>query len=156
MRDQTKQTKRLKHLLLASSMCIGLALSACSPVHHVRGNFLKVEKIESVAVGEDSQFEVIRKLGSPTTKSTFNPLIWYYIGQTTEKRGILDHEITNEQIVRVTFAKRGLVKTVETLDTDRVDLPYERDKTTTSGNEMTFLQQFLGNLGRFNTENMQD
>lgn len=148
--------QRNKSLLLCSAMVVTLGMSACTPTHHVRGNFVKEEKIEAVTVGQDSQYDVIQKLGSPTTKATFDPLIWYYIGQTTEKRGILDHEITDEQIVRVTFAENGLVENVEIVDTERLDLPYEREKTHTSGNEMTFMKQFLGNLGRFNTENMQE
>jgi hypothetical protein len=34
----------------------------------------------------------------------------------------------------------------------REDVPYVREKTPTSGQEMTVLQQFVGNLGRFNKQ----
>ena len=39
---------------------------------------------------------------------------------------------------------------IEDVDNQRIDLPYARDKTPTTGNEITAVQQLLGNLGRFN------
>ena len=93
---------------------------------------------------------MLRKFGSPTTRAPFDDNVWYYIGQETEKRGILDPEITNERIVAVVFNESGIVEDVQDIDNDRVNLPYVRRKTPTSGNEITFMQQFLGDLGKFN------
>ncbi|MBK7361639.1 MAG: hypothetical protein IPJ01_04855 [Micavibrio sp.] len=33
-----------------------------------------------------------------------------------------------------------------------LDVPIERSKTPTHGNDMTIMQQMLGNIGRFNTQ----
>ncbi len=95
--------------------------------------------------------DVLRTLGSPTTQSTFNPDIWYYIGQETEKRGILDPKVIEERIVMVRFhPETGIVETVEDIDNERINIPIARDKTKTHGNEISALQQMLGNLGKFN------
>ena len=64
-----------------------------------------------------------------------------------------DHEVTDERIVAVAFDDNGVVQTLEHLDGDRQNIPYTRTKTPTHGNDLTFMQQLLGNLGRFNSGN---
>jgi len=138
--------------LLAFAGLSAAALAACTPTHNVRGNMLEDYQLTEVVPGVDSQTEVLRKFGSPTTKAPFNDNVWYYLGQETEKRGIMDPEILDERIVVVFFNSAGIVEKVEDVDNERVDLPYVRRKTPTSGNEITVLQQFFGNLGKFNKE----
>ena len=128
------------------------AASACTPVASQHGNLLQDYQIEEVNVGQHTRSDVLRILGSPTTQSTFNPNIWYYIGQETEKYGILDHEIKNERILAVTFNDKGIVDSVAPMDGERQNIPYARTKTPTHGNELTLMQQLLGNLGRFNAQ----
>ncbi len=130
-------------------LCL-FALNACSPVISQRGNLLQDYQLADIKPQEHSRSDVLRMIGSPTTQSTFNPDIWYYIGQETEKRGILDDRVTEERIVVVAFDEQGLVKLVEDVEADRVDVPYAKSTTPTHGNELTFMQQLLGNIGRFN------
>lgn len=126
------------------------ALSACTPTKAVRGNILKDYQVSAVQPGVDTQSDVLRKLGSPTTRAPFDDRTWYYLGQETEKRGILDPEVTSESIVIVMFDETGTVARIDNVDPRRTDVPYVREKTPTSGNEMTVMQQLLGNMGRFN------
>ncbi len=126
---------------------------ACTPVVAQRGNLLQDHQVSEVKVGESSRSDVLRILGSPTTQSTFNEDIWYYLGQETEKRGILDHEVVNERIFVVSFNEEGIVQTISEEDSERLDIPYSKSKTPTHGNNLTFMQQLLGNLGRFNAPN---
>ncbi len=127
-----------------------IVVGGCSPVKSQRGNLLQDYQLADVRTGEHTRSDVLRMLGSPTTQSTFNPDIWYYIGQETEKKGILDDRVKHERIVVVAFDKEGVVQTVQDLDADRLDVPYAKGSTPTHGNELTFMQQLLGNLGRFN------
>ncbi len=127
-----------------------LMVAACAPTLAVRGNILKDYQIAQVQKGVDTQSDVLKKLGSPTTKAPFDDDTWYYMGQKTEKRGILDPKIVEEKIVQVKFGSNGLVEEIRQADPKRLDIPYERDKTPTSGQEMTIIQQALGNMGRFN------
>ena len=125
-------------------------ISACSPVVAQRGNLLDDHQMKEVIAGKHTRSDVLRILGSPTTQSTFNNDVWYYIGQKTEKHGILDDEVVDERIVAVTFMANGIVSSVKEQNSERVDIPYARKKTPTHGNELTFMQQLLGNMGRFN------
>lgn len=135
-------------VFLASAITV--SASGCSPTVNVRGNIVKDYQLSEVVPGEDSRTDVLKKLGSPTTKATFDENIWYYMGQETEKKGILDPKVTEERIIKVSFNDEGIVDAIEDVNSDRVNIPIDRDKTPTSGNEITIMQQFLGNLGRFN------
>jgi len=134
-------------VILAAAL---LSVAACTPVTANRGNLLDTEQMKQVAAGVDTRDEVIRKIGSPTTISAFDDNIWYYMGQKTEKKGIFDPKITQEKIVVVTFAPDGFVNTVVERRDGRQDVPIVSRETPTSGNEVTFVQQMLGNLGKFN------
>lgn len=135
-------------IIIAASFLL-LSSAGCTPTHKIHGNFLKDHQIEGVEKGTDTQSDILRKLGSPTTVAPFNNNIWYYIGQETEKRGILDPEVKEERIVMVAF-KNGYVDQITDVDNERQDIPYVRRETPTSGTEMNAVQQFLGNLGKFN------
>lgn len=144
-----KNFRKTTYTAVVSLMILGFA-AACTPTHNVRGNILQDYQLEEIVPGEDSRTDVLRKLGSPTTKSTFDESIWYYIGQETEKRGVLDPEVIDERIIMVRFDGNDIVQEIKNIDNKRIDLPYVRRKTPTSGNEISVLQQFLGNLGKFN------
>ncbi len=107
-------------------------------------------QVAEVVTGESKRSDVLRNLGSPTSKSTFDPNVWYYIGHETEKRGIFDAEVTKERIFLVAFDDEGTLEAIEEINRERLNIPYVRDKTKTHGNERTLAQEFLGNLGKFN------
>jgi outer membrane protein assembly factor BamE (lipoprotein component of BamABCDE complex) len=148
--------KRTLFPVLVSLLVSSMALSACEPVTAVRGNFLDEYQMKSVQAGVDTREDVVRKIGSPTTVAPFDPNVWYYLGQKTEKNSILDPKITDERIVVVTFAGDGVVDSVKERKDGREDVPLVQDTTPTSGNEYTFLQQMLGNLGKFNKQGKEN
>lgn len=131
-------------------MLCSAILGACAPVVAQRGNLLEGHQLQNITVGESSRSDVLRTFGSPTAQSTFNNDVWYYLGQTTQKRGILDETVEEERVIVVEFDQEGLVKSLTEQDSERLDIPYARAKTPTHGNDLTFMQQLLGNLGRFN------
>lgn len=141
-----------KKLMLSLGAAVLLGTAACTPTINQRGNMLEDHQMEHVVLGIHTRSDVLRLLGSPTTKAPFDDNVWYYIGQETEKRGILDPDVTAERIVEVKFDEEGIVQQVADVDTERLNVPLERSKTPTHGNDMTVMQQFLGNLGRFNPQ----
>lgn len=143
---------RITKTLRSSILFLGLSVFAigCTPVTAQRGNMLEDNQLPKIVAGQSSMTDVLQNFGSPTAQSTFDTKIWYYIGQETEKYGILDSEVVEERIVSVTFNDQGIVQEVAEVDTQRLDVPYSGDATPTHGNDFTFLQQLLGNVGRFN------
>lgn len=139
-----------KQTLLLTASC-ALMLAACTPTVAQRGNMLEDYQITQIAPGVHTRSDVLQLLGSPTTQAPFDDNIWYYIGQETEKRGIFDPEVVKERVIVVAFNDDGTVQQLRELPKgSRVDIPIARGKTPTHGNDVTIMQQLLGNLGRFN------
>lgn len=68
------------------------------------------------------------------------------------KSGIFDPKVVDKKVVVVAFNQDGIVDTIEEIKADQINVPTVRRKTPTSGNEITVLQQLVGNVGRFNKE----
>lgn len=129
-----------------------LLITACTPMTATRGNILDDYQMKELQPGLDTRDDVVRKIGSPTTIAPFDDKTWYYIGQKTAKKGIMDAKVTEERIVAVVFAEDGMVDKVLERKDGREDIPLVQRKTPTTGNEFTVMQQLLGNLGKFNNQ----
>ena len=140
-----KKLSALFPVLLASA-----TLMACTPTQSTRGNIVEDFRMTEITPGISTRNNVLKSLGSPTTKAPFDENVWYYIGQKMEKKGIFDPEVTEEKVVVVAFNEEGIVDTIEEIDNERLVIPKARDKTKTGGNDITILEQVLGNVGRFN------
>ncbi|GJL84947.1 MAG: outer membrane protein assembly factor BamE [Micavibrio sp.] len=138
-----------KSFLIASAVSC-LAISACTPTVAQRGNTLENYQVDEIVANVHTRSDVLRLLGSPTTQATFDENIWYYIGRTTEKHGIFDPEVVEERVVAVAFNEEGVVTYIGDIDGQKIDVPISDDSTPTHGNELTVMQQLLGNVGRFN------
>lgn len=127
-----------------------LLMAACTPTMNQHGNLVEDDQLAQLQSGVSTRSDVLRTIGSPTTVAPFHPHIWYYMSQETQKKGIFDPSITDERIVVVAFDEEGIVEEFGELDVNRVDLVLEDETTATHGHKLTFAQQVLGNLGRFN------
>jgi outer membrane protein assembly factor BamE (lipoprotein component of BamABCDE complex) len=137
-------------IVLIPLLTMMVLVTACTPMTASRGNLLDDYQMKEIQPGVDTRDEVIRKIGSPTTIAPFDDNTWYYMGQKTEKSGIMDPKIEEERIVVVTFAEDGLVDKIVERKDGREDIPITQRHTPTTGNDFTFMQQMMGNLGKFN------
>ena len=126
------------------------ALTACESRVNTRGNLLDPERVVDIRPGELNRDEVVEILGSPSSITPFGSDTWYYISQRTETFAFFEPKILERQIVVVSFDKKGKVVKVDTVGLEKAHkiIPVAR-KTPTHGNELTVLEQLIGNLGRF-------
>lgn len=137
--------------VLVTAAALLLVATACSPRVDHRGTMVDPEILSEVRPGMTTRDDVLYLLGSPSTMSSFQGPVWYYIGQRTERLAFFHPEVTERQVVEITFDETNRVAEVrqyELADGQEVEL-VERE-TPTEGRDITILQQFLGNLGRFN------
>lgn len=127
-----------------------LLATACSPSTVNRGNYLHQDDIAAVQPMTSNKNDVLNILGTPTAKAVFDDNTWYYVGLTTEKKGFLDEKVIGRQTVKVSFNDTDYVEEIALVENDPVDVPTNNRITPTSGNEVTALQQILGNIGKFN------
>ncbi|MEM7170994.1 MAG: outer membrane protein assembly factor BamE [Pseudomonadota bacterium] len=133
-------------LALAGTMVL---VSACGNTVSVRGNYPEAEVVDSITPGIDSRRDVVDRLGSPSTLSTFEDRKWYYVGQVMEQRAFLKPDVVARRVLVVSFDDTGLVEETVSMNLDdgfEVD-PVSR-VTPTEGREFTIWQQLLGNFNR--------
>jgi outer membrane protein assembly factor BamE (lipoprotein component of BamABCDE complex) len=131
---------------------ITLALAACQPTIDQRGNLPDEKKISEIEPGVTTKEAVSQLLGTPSSVSTFGDKTWYYISRRTEQTAFFTPQVLDQQVVVVAFDEGNVVRNVQHLnlaDSRPVD-PSSRE-TPSAGKEIGFMEQLLGNLGKFNT-----
>lgn len=135
-------------------LALGLSLvflGACSPHEKNHGNLVQDHLVDRLNSGKHTKQTVLKILGSPTTRAAFDNNVWYYIGQKTETYGIFEPEIVDQKIILVAFDDDGFMTTAREIDAQTLNkLTLVEGETPTTGTEVNVLDQFLGNLGRFN------
>ncbi|MDR6291236.1 outer membrane protein assembly factor BamE (lipoprotein component of BamABCDE complex) [Inquilinus ginsengisoli] len=137
---------------MAAGLLVAAAVSACTPRVATRGNLVEDYRLEQVHTGTSTKADVSTILGTPTTVSTFDDNIWYYIGQRVETVAFFAPEVTQRRVLRMQFDPTSStltdVKEVNLADAQQVAMVSR--ETPTLGRRIGILEQFLGNIGRFN------
>lgn len=145
-----RNSKSRSLALCAAALSTLLAVSGCASRIATHGNLPDPDRLAEVKPGEMARDEVAEILGSPSSKSMFGEETWYYISERKETTAFFKPELTERKVLIVRFDKEGYVSALETLSAEegREIEPVER-KTPTAGNEITIIQQLLGNFGKY-------
>jgi outer membrane protein assembly factor BamE (lipoprotein component of BamABCDE complex) len=129
----------------------GLALGACVPQVSNHGYRFDEAALAQITPGRTTRDEVLQLLGSPSALTTFDGSAWYYVSQRTERMSFCQEEVVNRDVVSITFDE---LNTVAQVNRHGLELAHEvslvERETPTAGSEMSALEQFIGNIGRFN------
>lgn len=128
-----------------------LLLAACSPKVENRGYVQQGNWKEEIKIGQTNKQEILDKFGSPSSKSSFGAETWYYVSARKEAIGFMKPTVVTQDTVDITFDPSGVVSDVHFYDKDDgKDIALVKRTTPTEGHSLTFIDQTLGNLGRFN------
>ena len=142
--------RRLPLVVLALAGAVGAA--ACTPTVTTHGHSISATALATIQPGVTSREEVTRLLGSPSTIGTFDTERWFYVSQRNEVMSFYKADVTAQDVVQIEFDANGIVKDVRTHGLEMAqNIDPDPNKTRTMGNELTALQQLLGNIGRFNS-----
>ena len=136
------------------AVCLVLILGACSVIeapHQLRGNKVDADLLKELVPGTSTRADATALLGSPSAKATFDDNTWIYISETTQTRVGRTPGITSQDVTVLTFDPAGTLRAMKRLDQDASRPVDMVSRTTPSpGSEASFLQQLLGNVGKFN------
>jgi len=127
------------------------SVAGCGATVDQRGNLPETDKLAEIRPGTTTRDQVVKILGTPSSTGAFDDKNWFYISRKTEQFAFLNPKVLDQQVYIVRFDGNGVVASV-----DRKDLQDGRDiqpvpgATPAPGRELTFIEQVLGNLGRFN------
>jgi outer membrane protein assembly factor BamE (lipoprotein component of BamABCDE complex) len=130
---------------------LAFSLLACTPSISTRGHMLDADEIASLKPGATTRAEVLQNLGTPTSTSTFDADVWYYIGQKAEKRAFMTDAVREHQVVALAFGPSGVLEAmVRRGSSDFKNITPLSRSTPSAGKKLGFLEQLVGNLGKFN------
>jgi outer membrane protein assembly factor BamE (lipoprotein component of BamABCDE complex) len=137
--------------MLGTAIATALLIAGCSTTVDQRGNLPDEAKLELIRPGITSKETVSQLLGTPSSTSTFDSRTWYYISRRTEQFAFFKPDLLDQQVVTVTFDENGVVQDVTRRGMeDRREVSMVTRVTPTPGRELGFMEQLVGNLGRFN------
>jgi len=139
----------------ALPLLLALLLTACSVVEaprQLRGNRVDSDQLKELVPGTSTRADATSLLGSPTAKATFDDNTWIYIGETTRTRVARTPGILQQDVVVLSFDAGGVLRRVKKLNQDDgMDVAVVSRATPSPGSEASFMQQLLGNVGKFST-----
>jgi outer membrane protein assembly factor BamE (lipoprotein component of BamABCDE complex) len=139
--------------LLASGL-VAIALASCAPPSDMRGNAPDKVALSQIKPGVTDKASVTQLLGSPSSVATFDANTWYYISQETKNVAFFKPEILDQKVVAIAFDDKGVVRGVSYRSLgDGQHIEPNPNATPAPGREFTFLEQLLGNFGRFGNTN---
>ncbi len=131
-----------------------LALSGCAlfaPIPTERGQMVEKEDYDKLVPGTTTRADVTALLGSPTSRATFDDNTWYYIGEVTAPVPLARPKIDHQQVLVLNFDGNGTLRGVRRLDQSNAhDVAMVSRVTPSPGSEASFMQQLIGNVGRYN------
>ena len=134
---------------------LALTITACSVVatpRQQRGNKVDPDQIKELVPGTSTRADVTALLGSPSTKAAFDDNTWIYISETTRTRVGRTPGILAQDVTVFSFDPGGVLRGVKRLgQDDALDVAVVDRATPSPGSEASFLQQLLGNVGKFST-----
>ncbi len=132
-----------------------IALTACSVIETPRtqrGNKIDSDQLKELVVGTSTKADVSSLLGSPTARATFDDNRWLYISETTRTRIGRMPGIMEQNVVVMDFDPAGVLRGVQKFgQDDSRDVAVVSRSTPSPGSEASFMQQLLGNIGKFST-----
>ena len=141
---------RISRILIAP-LIIVFSLTSCTPQVDVRGYISDTEQLNTIVEGTHMREDVWQLLGSPTSESAFDGRTWYYMSRRTQGKVFEDDKVIEQDVIAIVFDDRWIVKEIHHygIDDGRIVNLVTR-KTPTRGNELGLIEQFFGNIGRFN------
>ena len=131
-------------------------LGACS-VFHIwdpnnvrRGALIDPDSLKELVPGTSTRADATSLLGSPTAHATFDDNSWIYITQITTTRIGQTPGVTSQHVLVLNFDPNGTLKSIRQLDKqDGKQVAMAPGATPSPGSEAGFMQQLLGNVGKF-------
>ncbi|CUH66585.1 SmpA / OmlA family protein [Thalassovita gelatinovora] len=138
-----------KTLKTVAAGIVILAVTGCTSLYRNHGYVPPEDDLSAITVGVDTRDSVAESIGTPGAAGVLNDSGYYYVQSRMRHFAYRRPEVTDREVVAISFDKRGVVSNVErfTLEDGRV-VPLTRRVTSSNVTNKGFLRQLLGNIGR--------
>ena len=131
---------------------LSLFISACTlkKVERHHGVHFLNKKQEKLTVNQSNKNDILKLLGSPSTKSTFDNDLWIYIERKTDNSSLTkfgNERIIVNNVLLLEVNNMGLLASKEFLDLTKMqDLKFAKQTTKSQYKKKTFLYDFLSSM----------
>ena len=137
----------------AVTLLLASLLGACSAIQaspQLRGNRVDAAQLKDLVPGTSTRLDVTSLIGSPTAKAAFDDNTWIYISEVTQPRVGRIQGVNSQDVIQMTFDDSGVLRDIKHMSqADAQPVSVVARTTPSPGSESTFMQQLLGNVGRF-------
>tara|TARA_B110000259_G_scaffold25218_1_gene25919 strand:+ start:34 stop:498 length:465 start_codon:yes stop_codon:yes gene_type:complete len=133
-------------------LLIALFFSACSlkkVTKHHGVHFLN-KKQEKLTVNQSNKNDILKLLGSPSSKSTFDNDLWIYIERKTDNSSLLKfgkEKILLNNVLILEINSMGILEKKEFLDQDDMkNIKFTEQTTENQYKKNSFLYDFLSSM----------
>lgn len=136
---------------LGRTLVLGLALvalAACVEQIRTHGYVPDDEDLNQITVGVDTRDTVTEVLGAPSTSGIVDDSGFYYVRSTFRHLGPREPEVTDREIVAISFDTGGVVTNVERYGLSDGRAVVLSRRVTDNRESGGILRQLLGNIGR--------
>ena len=139
-----------RRVLRPAVILLATMLAGCAVSEDQRGHLPDPDRLAEIKPGATTKEQVVKILGSPSSASTFDDDVWYYISRKTKQIAFFSPTVLDQQVYIVDFDDKGIVKDLghKTL-ADGESITPAPGATPAPGRELSFLEQLIGNIGRF-------
>jgi outer membrane protein assembly factor BamE (lipoprotein component of BamABCDE complex) len=140
------------HFYAAIAVISAVVLTvACSTDVEQRGNLPDHDQLAQIHPGTTTKAEVEHLLGSPSSVGVFNDNSWYYISKETKRVAFFKPDVLDQEVYIVRFNDKGVVSGIghKTFEDGRT-IAMAPGETPAPGRQLTFFEQLIGNIGKFN------
>ncbi|SMY09635.1 outer membrane protein assembly factor BamE [Flavimaricola marinus] len=142
----------LHRLALVLALCVS---AACTPIYRNHGYIPLEADLALLTVGVDTRESVIQAVGSPTAGGVLSESGYYYVASRFRHYGFLEPAEIEREVLAISFNAAGTVSNIERfgLEQGRV-VTLSRRVTDDNIQDVTFLEQLLGNLGNIDASTL--
>lgn len=139
-----------------AGLSLALIIGACAMPSFMsfpsqqRGNRVDPDQLSQLVVGTSTRTDATALLGTPTAKATFDDDTWLYLAEVTRPVIAGTNDIEHQQVVILHFDNGGVLRQIEhKTQADAEPVQIVSRTTPSPGSEASWLQQLLGNVGKF-------
>lgn len=130
-------------------------VSACASIYRNHGYVPSEDELSVIVVGVDSRATVDEVIGAPSAGGLLEGGDYYYVRSRVKHFGMMRPQVTERQVLAVSFDERDVVRNIERFDlSDGRVVPLTRRVTSSSVANKGFLRQLMGNIGNFDPSAM--
>ena len=141
---------------ISAILVVASLVNGCAQPVELHGNRINSKSLKEIIPGTSTEKDVLKILGNPVIKQEYGAQNWIYIRSKSQKTVFSGKKLLERVVVRISFSQKGIATSVKMIPNDQhLSIDFAKRKTPTAGQEITILQQLIGNFGRFENKNDQ-